>query len=98
MRTVSARLASRFTRRLHERVQEGSELGGQGDRHLVHLIRHAFIETPIEPEDIWVLARTEASSLTLVTCYPFSYISHAQVGGSRGGGGHHGELAEEMWD
>lgn len=31
----------------------------------------------VEPEDVWVLHPTEYSALTLVTCYPFSYIGSA---------------------
>ena len=31
----------------------------------------------VEPKDVWVLDPTEHPSLTLVTCYPFSYIGSA---------------------
>jgi sortase A len=31
----------------------------------------------VEPGDVWVLHPTEYSALTLVTCYPFSYIGSA---------------------
>ena len=31
----------------------------------------------VEPRDTWVLANTEGPTLTLVTCYPFSYIGPA---------------------
>jgi sortase A len=31
----------------------------------------------VNPEDVWVLAPTENPSLTLITCYPFSFIGHA---------------------
>ena len=31
----------------------------------------------VEPRDTWVLANTEDPTLTLVTCYPFSYIGPA---------------------
>ena len=31
----------------------------------------------VEPTDVWVLNPTEYSALTLVTCYPFSYIGSA---------------------
>jgi LPXTG-site transpeptidase (sortase) family protein len=31
----------------------------------------------VNPEDVWVLDRTERPALTLITCYPFSYVGHA---------------------
>ena len=31
----------------------------------------------VEPEDVWVLEPTEYSALTLVTCYPFTYVGSA---------------------
>lgn len=31
----------------------------------------------VEPEDVWVLDQTSSSTLTLVTCYPFSYVGTA---------------------
>lgn len=31
----------------------------------------------VEPSDVWVLEPTEYSALTLVTCYPFSYVGSA---------------------
>jgi sortase A len=31
----------------------------------------------VEPTDVWVLDPTDYSALTLVTCYPFSYIGSA---------------------
>jgi sortase A len=31
----------------------------------------------VNPEDVWVLAATKAPSLTLITCYPFSFVGHA---------------------
>jgi sortase A len=31
----------------------------------------------VEPEDVWVLDATEQPSLTLVTCYPFTYVGSA---------------------
>jgi sortase A len=31
----------------------------------------------VEPEDVWVLDPTEQPALTLVTCYPFTYIGSA---------------------
>jgi sortase A len=31
----------------------------------------------VEPEDVWVLHPTGYSALTLVTCYPFSYVGSA---------------------
>jgi sortase A len=31
----------------------------------------------VAPEDVWVLAPTRHPMLTLITCYPFSYVGHA---------------------
>jgi sortase A len=31
----------------------------------------------VEPRDVWVLDPTEYPALTLVTCYPFSYVGSA---------------------
>jgi sortase A len=31
----------------------------------------------VNPEDVWVLASTKTASLTLITCYPFSFVGHA---------------------
>jgi LPXTG-site transpeptidase (sortase) family protein len=31
----------------------------------------------VEPDDVWVLAPTDRASLTLITCYPFSYVGTA---------------------
>ena len=31
----------------------------------------------VQPEDVWVLNPTGYAALTLVTCYPFSYIGSA---------------------
>jgi sortase A len=31
----------------------------------------------VEPEDVWVLDPTDHPALTLVTCYPFSYVGSA---------------------
>ena len=31
----------------------------------------------VDPEDVWVLAPTKAATITLITCYPFSFIGHA---------------------
>ena len=31
----------------------------------------------VQPNDVWVLNRTEYPALTLVTCYPFTYIGNA---------------------
>ena len=31
----------------------------------------------VEPEDVWVLDPTTSSTLTLVTCYPFTYVGSA---------------------
>src|SRR5262249_19044404 len=31
----------------------------------------------VNPDDVYVLDRTDRPTLTLVTCYPFEYIGHA---------------------
>jgi len=31
----------------------------------------------VNPEDVWVLAPTRAATITLITCYPFSFVGHA---------------------
>jgi sortase A len=31
----------------------------------------------VNPEDVWVLAPTDKPTVTLITCYPFSYVGHA---------------------
>jgi len=31
----------------------------------------------VDPDDVWVIAATERPTLTLITCYPFSYIGNA---------------------
>ena len=31
----------------------------------------------VDPDDVWVLAPTEAPTLTLITCYPFSFVGNA---------------------
>jgi len=31
----------------------------------------------VNPEDVWVLAPTQAATVTLITCYPFSFVGHA---------------------
>ena len=44
------------------------------DRIYRYLITMAFI---VEPEDLYVLDPGDRPMLTLVTCYPFTYIGHA---------------------
>lgn len=34
----------------------------------------------VGPDDIWVLDATDQANLTLITCYPFSYVGHAVNG------------------
>jgi len=38
---------------------------------------HVNFTQVVEPEDIWVLDRSDASMLTLVTCYPFFFVGPA---------------------
>jgi len=44
----------------------------QGD--LDYVLRETMIVTP---QDVWVLAPTTERTLTLITCYPFSYVGSA---------------------
>jgi sortase A len=39
-----------------------------------YLVRETLI---VGPHDVWVLDPTPQASLTLITCYPFSYLGHA---------------------
>jgi sortase A len=45
-----------------------------GDRTYRYLITKTFI---VEPEDVYVLDPGDRPMLTLVTCYPFTFIGHA---------------------
>ena len=45
-----------------------------GDQIYRYVITKAFI---VEPEDVYVLDPGDRPMLTLVTCYPFTYIGHA---------------------
>ena len=31
----------------------------------------------VNPEDVWVLSPTSTATITLITCYPFSFVGHA---------------------
>jgi sortase A len=31
----------------------------------------------VNPEDVWVLAPTKTATVTLITCYPFTFVGHA---------------------
>ena len=44
------------------------------DRIYRYVITKTFI---VEPEDVYVLDPGERPMLTLVTCYPFTFIGHA---------------------
>jgi sortase A len=44
------------------------------DRIYRYVITKAFV---VEPEDVYVLDPSDRPMLTLVTCYPFTYIGHA---------------------
>lgn len=39
-----------------------------------YVVRETLI---VKPTDVWVLAPTPTSMLTLISCYPFAYIGHA---------------------
>lgn len=45
---------------------------GRGEYH--YKVRKTHI---VNPDDVWVLAPTATPSLTLITCYPFSYVGNA---------------------
>jgi len=47
-------------------------LTSRGD--LDYVLRQTMI---VNPEDVWVLAPTAEPTLTLITCYPFSYVGKA---------------------
>lgn len=40
----------------------------------LYVVSRTFV---VEPTDVWVLAPSGGHELTLITCYPFSYIGHA---------------------
>jgi len=53
-----------------------------GDAVVLHTVRgdfryHVTRTMIIDPTDIWVLGPTPTPQLTLVTCYPFTFIGHA---------------------
>lgn len=31
----------------------------------------------VDPDDVWVLAQTQTPTITLITCYPFSFVGNA---------------------
>ena len=41
---------------------------------LDYVLRQTMI---VNPEDVWVLTPTTEPTLTLITCYPFSYVGKA---------------------
>jgi sortase A len=41
---------------------------------LTYVVTRTFI---VNPDEVWVLAPTGGRELTLITCYPFSFIGHA---------------------
>jgi sortase A len=41
---------------------------------LSYVVTQTFI---VNPDEVWVLAPTRGRELTLITCYPFSFIGHA---------------------
>jgi LPXTG-site transpeptidase (sortase) family protein len=53
-----------------------------GDAIVLHTVRGDFdyrvLKTMvIDPADIWVLGPTPTRQLTLITCYPFTFVGHA---------------------
>ena len=42
------------------------------------MYRYVVVSTRVvNPDEVWVLSSTEESVLTLITCYPFSYVGNA---------------------
>jgi sortase A len=41
---------------------------------LTYVVTQTYI---VNPDEVWVLAPTRGRELTLITCYPFSFIGHA---------------------
>ena len=63
-----------FFRRLKD-IRTGDEiLLTTTERTYAYRVR---VSEVVEPRDTWVLAATEDPTLTLVTCYPFSYVGPA---------------------
>ena len=31
----------------------------------------------VDPDDVWVIAPTDTPTITLITCYPFSFVGNA---------------------
>ncbi len=59
-----------------ENIHENDEVRFATPRgDFLYRVRRTLI---VGPEDVWVLAPTLLPSLTLVTCYPFSLVGHAQ--------------------
>jgi sortase A len=44
------------------------------DGHFTYRVERTVV---VEPEDVWVLAPTDEDTLTLVTCYPFTFVGSA---------------------
>lgn len=58
-----------------ERIRVNDELRvvtPRGDYH--YRVKRTRI---VDPDDVWVLAPTRTPTLTLITCYPFSYVGRA---------------------
>ena len=45
---------------------------GRGDYH--YRVKKTQI---VDPDDVWVIAPTERPTITLITCYPFSFVGNA---------------------
>jgi sortase A len=44
----------------------------RGEYH--YRVKETYI---VDPDDVWVLAPTGVATITLITCYPFSFVGHA---------------------
>jgi len=55
--------------RVHDRLRFVTPQG-----NFSYTVLHTFI---VDPDELWVLQSTGGSMLTLITCYPFSYVGHA---------------------
>jgi sortase A len=45
---------------------------GHGEYH--YRVKKTHI---VDPDDVWVIAPTDTPTITLITCYPFSFVGNA---------------------
>jgi sortase A len=63
-----------FFRRL-----EGVRIGDEVHLATPHgdLTYRVYTHVVVDPDDVWVLAPSKGTDLTLITCYPFRYVGSA---------------------